>query len=227
MELEELARLRQGCYGFFGALFLYPDAERQANLFVAARELQVVSDSLAAFAFFGPWQQLLTTLDELTESETEEMETVYTRLFLSNAGGTVCQASESGYLDPRGQAAGWIVAQLEHAYAAAGLRLASTAQELPDHAAVELEFMAFLCDQEAQAWEAAALAVGLQMLERQGAFLKQHLGRWFPTCARQLAGTEGAGIYAVIAEAAHTFIDHDQELATLLWQHMRCVGSTA
>jgi TorA maturation chaperone TorD len=222
MQLEELARLRHGCYRLFAALLLYPDAERRANLVVAARALQLESDSLAAFAFFAPWQRLLTTLDGLTENEMGEMEDTYVRLFSSHAGGAVCQASESCHLDPRGQAAGWIAAQLEHEYAAAGLMLLPTAQELPDHAAVELEFMAFLCDQEAQAWDAAALAAGLQMLERQGAFLEQHLGRWFPTFARHLAVTEGAGLYAVIADAAHTFIYHDQELTTLLWQRMRC-----
>lgn len=227
MDLEELARLRQGCYRLFGALLLYPDAERRTNLVVAARELQAESDSLAAFAFFGPWQRLLTTLDGLTESEMEEMETAYALLFSSHAGGALCQASESWYLDPRGQATGWIAAQLEHEYAAAGLILSPTAQELPDHAAVELEFMAFLCEQEAQAWDAAAAAAGLQMLQRQGAFLKQHLGRWFPTFARHLAVTEGAGIYAVIADAAHTFLYHDQELTTLLWERMRCVGGIA
>ena len=227
MELEELARLRQGCYRLFSALFLYPDAERRANLVVVARELLVESDSLAAFAFFGPWQRLLTTLDGLTENEMREMEATYVRLFSSHAGGAVCQASESCHLDPRGQAVGWIAAQLEREYAAAGLMLSPTAQELPDHAAVELEFMAFLCDQEAQAWDAAALAAGLQMLERQGAFLKQHLGQWFPTCARHLAVTEGAGIYAIVADAAHTFLYHDQELTTLIWERMRCAGSAA
>jgi len=86
---------------------------------------------------------------------------------------------------------------------------------------VELEFMAFLCSLEAQSWERNALKEGFQVLERQRAFLSQHLDRWFSAFVRQVAVAEQEGLYAVIAEAAHAFIHHDQDLVALLLERLR------
>lgn len=221
MTLVELARLRQGCYRLCGALWLYPDAERLAHLVAAARAWQGENAFLAAFAFFGPWQRLLTALHGLTEAEAAALAATYVRLFLVNPDGGLCQAHESFYLGARGSAAGWSAAQLEREYAAAGLQLAPALQELPDHAAVELEFMAFLCQQEARAWEEKAVTVGLQTLERQGAFLRQHLGRWFPAFARQVAAADAADLYAITANAVTAFLPHDQELVALLLEKVQ------
>jgi TorA maturation chaperone TorD len=94
--------------------------------------------------------------------------------------------------------------------------LSPSLKELPDHAAVELEFMAFLCSREARTREEEALEEGLQVLEQQRAFLDQHLGRWFPAFARQVARAGGEGLYAVTAEAAHAFVHHDQDWVALI-----------
>ena len=218
MGLAELARLRQGCYRFSGALFVYPDKERLANLVAAAGELQEGSEPLAVFPFFGPWQRLLTTLQGLAEGEKAEVEEEYVRLFLVNPEAP---PYESFYRDPQRQVTGWITAQLEREYSERGLALSPSFQEPSDHAAVELEFMAFLCSLEAQAWERNALKEGFQVLERQRAFLGQHLDRWFSAFVRQVAVAEQEGLYTVIAEAAHAFIHHDQDLVALLLERLR------
>jgi anaerobic sulfite reductase subunit A len=218
MGLMELARLRQGCYRFSGALFLYPDQERLANLVAAAGELQEGNESLAAFPFFGPWQRLLTTLQGLAEGDAAEVREEYMRLFLVNPQAP---PYESFYMDPERRVAGWIAAQLAHEYTKRGLALSPSLQESPDHVAVELEFMAFLCSLEAQAWERKVLEESAQALEWQHAFLRRHLVRWFPAFVRQVVVADQEGLYAVAAEAAGALIHHDQDLIALLSDRLR------
>jgi TorA maturation chaperone TorD len=220
-----LARFRQIAYRLFGSLFLYPDEARLATLMEVARELLSQSEPLAAFPFFGRWRRLLATL---TTADGRSLTTIvpqkYVRLFRANSDGALCLPYESFYLDPQRKAAGWIAAQLEREYAAAGLALSPFLRELPDHVAVELEFMAFLCGREAEAWEEEALEKGLRVLERQRTFLGEHLGRWFPAFTRQVAVADQGGLYAVAAEAAAAFVHHDRDLVALLLEQV--AGST-
>lgn len=211
--VAELARLRQGCYRFAAALFLYPGQGRLTKLAAASGELQRRGDSLVAFPFFGLWQRLLTTLHGLVEGGTAKVEEDYMRLFLVNPQAL---PYESFYLDPQRRATGWILAQLEGEYAKRGLALSPSLQETPDHVAVELEFMAFLCDLEAQAWERRDLRESCQALKWQHGFLDQHLKCWFPAFARQVAAADHEGLYALAAEAANAFIQHDRDLTALL-----------
>ena len=218
--LAEVTRLRQAAYRLLGALFLYPDEVRLAKWGAMAEALTRESASLAAFPFFHPWQRLLTALQELAAGELGQLQETYVSLFMLHRDGALCLPYESFYRDPHGQAVGWVAAQLEREYAAAGLTLAPSLHDLPDHVAVELEFMAFLCDREAQAWEGEALTEGLQALREQRAFLKAHLGRWFPAFARQVMAADPLGLYAVAAEAAHAFVHHDRDWVTLLVQRV-------
>jgi TorA-specific chaperone len=211
--LMELAHLRQGYYRFSGALFLYPDEERLGNLVGAARELQNESNFLAVFPFFGPWRRLLATLQELTDAE--EVEEEYVRLFVVNPQAP---PYESSYLDPRRRATGWITAGLAREYIERGLALSPSLQEPPDHVAVELELMSFLCNLEAQAWERGDLKEASQVLRSQRGFLGLHLERWFPAFARQVAAAGRDGLYVLAAEAAGALIHHDRDLVDLLLQ---------
>ncbi len=209
--LAQLARLRQGCYRFLSALFLYPEGERSALLVRGARELLEASDSLAVFPFFGRWQRLLTTLKELGEGR-PEAEKEYVRLFVVNPQAP---PYESFYIDPKRQATGWITAQLVREYSRRGLTPVSSLGEPPDHVAVELEFMAFLCSLEARAWEEEDLKRGFQIQRWQRRFLDSHLQRWIPAFARQVTAASKGGVYALAAEAAYAFVHHDRDLVAL------------
>lgn len=205
-----LSRLRQGLYRLFAALLLYPDDDRSATLQVVAGELLRSKSLWGGFGFSDPLARLLKVLSDLNREATDEIEEEYVRLFLVKP---IAPPYESFYLDPDGQARGWMAVQIEREYRDAGLILSPDQKKLPDHVAVELEFMAFLCGQQAQALEEDATDEGLTLKERQRTFMAQHLGRWFPRFARQVReATTVDSLYGTVMEAAYAFLRHDVRL---------------
>lgn len=116
---------------------------------------------------------------------------------------------------------GWVATLVEREYAAAGLSLSPSLKDLPDHAAVELEFMAYLCAQEASAWERESLTEGIRALELQVSFLERHLVRWLPLWATGVEALAGEGIYSQVAATAGAFVGQDGDLLKVLLQRLR------
>ncbi len=225
MHLEDLAGLRQMAYRLFSSILLYPDEEHLDTVEAAAIGLHKQSLSMVRFAFFHQWQRLLTSLADLPNQHILEEE--YVRVFMHSLEKAPCLPYESVYMDPGGQAAGWILAVLEQEYAAAGLALSPSRKELPDHVAVELEFMAFLCRQEVDAWNGEVVKDAVEALEHQAAFLDRHLTRWLPEWARQVATADGGGVYYVVAETARAFVNHEQDMIDILLDKFRGMPEAA
>ncbi len=208
----ELARARQVIYQLFGSLFLYPNAERLVNMRTAAQELQKEDDLWSVFPFRESWLRLLDHLAALPAGENVSVEEEYVQLFSVNPKAI---PNESVYVDPEGTARGLIVAYLEQEYTAAGLAVSPDAVEPPDHIAVELEFMAFLCDQEVQALETEDAEATAQARRQQGKFLDKHLKKWFPGFARNAKAAKPVYLYGAVIEAAFTFLRHELDLFQL------------
>ncbi len=98
------------------------------------------------------------------------------RLFTGN-GRPPIMLYESWHVDGRFPSPATFAVQT--VYRQAGLNLTG---ELPDHAAVELEFLSFLAEREE---EDAGQAQQWRTARRR--FLKDHVNRWLPQVARQLA----------------------------------------
>jgi TorA maturation chaperone TorD len=220
-----LAHWRQVAYRLFSSTLLYPNEERLNSIAAAAMELHKQSHAMEKFAFSPKWQRLLTSLTCLPGHQ--DLEEEYIRVFMHNSEGTPCLPYESVFMDIRGQAAGWIVALLEGEYAAAGLALSPSLKDLPDHVAVELEFMAFLCGQEADAWTREAVKEAVQAMERQAIFLDRHLTLWLPEWVALVAIADGEGIYSMVAETTQAFVSHDQDLIGTLSDKFRRMSKVA
>jgi len=225
--LAHLARFRQGAYRFFSALLLYPEVARFKAGLEAALELDLEARHQAGFAFFNRWQPLLTALVAVGVQDLHRMQQEYNEVFVAEPGGIPCHPSESIYLEQQEHTTGRIVAQLEQEYAAAGLSLSPDLGMMPDHAAVELEFMSFLCSQEAEAWDKKRVKDGILTLYRQAAFLDRHLARWIFNWARQITLAKGQGICSVSAETVQAFISHDQDLIRTLLHRLDTIRETA
>ncbi|MFQ5803692.1 MAG: molecular chaperone [Candidatus Methylomirabilales bacterium] len=213
--LADLARFRQAAYRLFSTMFLYPDEERLRTVATVAGELGNQTDFLATFSFFIQWRDLLVRLRGLAGVQPASIEEQYVYVFIANPDYAPCLPYESAHVGSAA-APGWTAVELEREYAAAGLSISSSLKEAPDYAAVELEFMAFLCYQEACAWEGSRLTDGIEALKRQANFLERHLGRWFPAFARRVAAKDNGEVYAPLARAAEVFISHDRGLVEAL-----------
>jgi TorA maturation chaperone TorD len=110
-----------------------------------------------------------------------------------------------------------VAVDVERAYAAAGVALAVGAGELPDHVALELEFLSHLCAREAKAWEARRLEEAIGLLGAEREFLGRHLLPWFPAllCTVRDAAAPSS-FYCEVVEATHAFLVHESDLVVLL-----------
>lgn len=208
----EVAQLRQGFYRFFGGAMLPPDSGRVEAVLAAADMLDTAG--VEDFAFSMPWSAFTATLEELPPLE--DLEAEYIRLFITGAGGGLCPALESEYSAPPGPGAAAVVVELERQYRQLGLALASHLLHTADHAATELEAMAFLCHREAHAREEGALGEVVETLRAEWSFLDRHLARWFPLFARRLRHTSPTGFFPALVDAADAFVRHDHEFVTIL-----------
>lgn len=139
----------------------------------------------------------------------EALGPVYHRLFVG-PGPLPAPPYESVYRE------GWRVMgettrEAERQYAAAGYTLDPSLAELPDHAAAELAFMAVLCEEEATAWEAEDVSAALAWLEREKAFLRDHLVQWIPAFCDGLVTSTEAPFYRQVAVALKEFVGLDAE----------------
>ncbi len=168
-------------------------------------------------------------LPTLGDREIEAFEEEYAVLFLTGGVTAACPLNESAYVDPSGRNRGLVAAAVERAYAQAGMALAPAADgELPDHAGLELEFLAQLCGEEAEAWRARAAEQAFELLETQRRFLDGHLLLWFPSLVRRVDDAADPGsLYREAAQAAHAFLFHDRDLISLLLEAQRARAATA
>lgn len=214
-KLAELTRLRQGAYRFLAALLLYPEWESFLVLPVAARELRRSSLPVSRMAFYSSWESLLREATGLLPSQLPRIQESYQTLFVGNTSQGPIPLCESAYIDPRVAPPGWVIAQVEKQYTSAGLTLLPRA-EAPDHAAVELEFLSFLCGREAEGWEQGQQAQALESLKRQETFLEQHTGRWLSYLAQAVGGRDAQGLYGRVTEASWALAAHDADFVRAL-----------
>jgi TorA maturation chaperone TorD len=207
-EYEELAATRATMYGFLAGVFGHPPSValvERARDGSFARELAPLGDG-----------EGLDLLRRFAEREggvaelTSALEVEYTGLFVLPSKGKA-QPFESLYLDPEQRLGGPVTVAVERAYARAGAEPSLERVHISDHLSVELEFMAFLCGREREAWRANVLAVARRCLSLEQEFLAEHLSEWigrFAADVRERASTE---FYPAMAWIAAWFIRLDLE----------------
>lgn len=211
-----LGRLREGTYRLLSQALLYPERERVCDLATAAQELLRDDEAVAQFAFYPLWRRLCLTLMAQEQQPAAGIQNNFVRLFSAGPGGVPCPPYESVYRGTSGRPTGRLLAEVEAAYAVAGLAAAPGLGELPDHISIELEFMAILCGEEADAWEREALSAASKALKRQRGFLRRHLGGWLPAFAWQVARADSDGFYATVTSCAGAFVAYDADLVEAL-----------
>lgn len=214
LPLSEVARVREGTYRLLALLLLPPEPARRERVVALAREIE---GSEGVLATLGPYLQLRRLLDVALDPSEAQSPASHDRLFGVGSEGLACPPYEASYVGGGIQAsAGHISAQLEHTYRGEGLHLSRSLNERPDHVAVELEFMAFLCANEAAAWQQAAHDRALHVISRERAFLDLHLGCWIGAFARRVRAATTRRLYAAVADALDAAVQHDRDLTAAL-----------
>ena len=100
---------------------------------------------------------------------------------------------------------------VQQAYGEAGFILEPGAGQVPDHLAVELEFMSQLALQEAEKCETGMSQEAEALRESQRSFLREHLGTWAPGLARAIKNETREPYFRFVAEMLATVMESDRD----------------
>jgi len=133
----------------------------------------------------------------------------YARLFVGPAA-LPCPPYGSVYRerpgkDQLGLVMGESTVAVKNLYREAGLEM-STGTQLPDHISVELEFMHYLCREEAARRESKTTAAG-EFMDFQGRMLKEHLGLWVPEFTALVGQSTEHDFYRALANLTSAYVE--------------------
>lgn len=130
----------------------------------------------------------------------------YSRLFL---GPFEIPAKPYGsvYLEGENVVMGDSTANAQAYYESADFEIAEDFREVPDHVAVELEFLYLLSFRQRHRSE-GAIQANWDALEQQ--FLDEHLGRWIGPFTEKIAAHAETDFYRLLGELTQTFIMHQK-----------------
>ncbi len=214
--MKALARVRQAVYRFLAEVFLLPTEERISGLREAATALGGEA-VLAGFPFFPAWQRLLRELEGLRSAQT--LREVYERGFAGRGGPDLSSLLRgSFYLGGDPEAVAALCGRLEREYASAGLALSPQLRGAPDHLSVELEYLAFLCGREADAWQGGDVREARNVMVRQVRFLDCCVASWVPGLAERLVREDLPELYRAGAAACEAFVEQDRRFVSFVSQ---------
>jgi len=101
--------------------------------------------------------------------------------------------------------------QVRQAYAAAGVKVLEEVKLSPDYIGVELDFMRYVTQAEAQAWSEGCFEKAHEMLQKQHAFLQDHIVSWMPKYLEEMFKEARLDFYRGIAKLTMGFVLDDNE----------------
>jgi len=137
------------------------------------------------------------------------LEEEYTYLFARQAP---VSPYESRYLGPLASASPHSMVDVAAFYKAFGFQVAQEANELADYVGAEMEFMGLLCLKEAYALENRWSEQATTCSAARAAFLRDHLGRWFPAFAAGLRAKARLPWYPALADLGSALLAYDQAM---------------
>jgi TorA maturation chaperone TorD len=171
--------------------------------------------------------QFLGALKDLETEETEGIETYfqkpeselledltveYTRLFLGPGSHispyeSVHHQREDGQW---GKLWGASTAEVKKLIESTGLTYSEDFKGLPDHIAVELEFMQQLTLREELAWMDADVDAAVSCRQAEKNFIEEHLIRWIPDFCEKVIQQAELPFYRALAALTHSFIEFER-----------------
>lgn len=192
---EDIYRLLAACYYSPTRAFVEEECCSQLAALLAPRAPD------AAAAARESAEALLTT-------DHEELAVEHARLFIGPFQ-LIAPPYGSYYLDETRTVMGKSTPQVAAFYQANGLQLAEDFHELPDHIAVELEFMSYLAFKERESLHSGRreLVAQQQLLQRE--FLAHFLLPWLEPFTKAIIDDGEAPFYQSVARCTASFVAAD------------------
>lgn len=192
---DPAARKRADLYRILSESFYPPKSEVAEKLWVLAISKWAADSS------------------EKFEPNSVELRLEYNRLFVG-PNALPCPPYESVYRKERvdseiGMLMGPTVLDVKKRYNEAGLEIAKSFTDLPDHIAIELEFMCFLCTKESES--VASGADESIWRHRQEEFCKLHLEPWIEEFSSRVINNTRSAYYRAAAELLRDWIQEEGE----------------
>lgn len=148
--------------------------------------------------------------EESARSSVEELSREHLRLFVGPSH-IPCPPYESVYRKDnpemeRRLVMGQSTADVRRRYTEANLRLSKNFTDLPDHIAVEMEFMHFLCTEESRSAKEGNIQQSATMRKRQREFAQEHLNPWVDAFADCVLGSASSSFYMAAANLLKAFL---------------------
>lgn len=220
-EMNTVADGRAQTYAVLAALYSATPSAALATKIRAGALVQGEGGALSAAA-----SELTECFRRMASEALPDSELVaeHTRLFTLPSGVV---PHESYYADDNRRLGGHVTVSVQQYYDAAAAQLTSACLELPDHIGVELEFMKFLCDIEAQLWQASNWDGLQRCLGFQSCFLAEHLLRWHRALCERVINESNLDLYRALARLTLSFLDAERVFVPELVREICFEGSTA
>jgi len=193
-------RLRQSdCFKLLAACFYEPDRE----MFLQEQLCDNLVSQLAACGYVPAAEAARGMLVALSEASNEELKIEYARLFVGPFE-LVAPPYGSVYLEERKRLMGDSTVAVQKMYQQAGLSL--EVKEAPDHIALELEFMHYLCLAESEARAKRQNKEAQRLNKMQTEFMTRLLGSWIPPFCENIRQGTDKGFYVNLADCLEDFI---------------------
>lgn len=196
------ARARRNIYSLISRFFMR-EVDKQFLDILKKRE------SIDAFRDNG-----FTFLEDLLSRREgdlmDELAVEFASLFLISPG-RLLSPYESVQTGKEGQLGGEAASKTLFFYKKAGFTISKGISLLPDHFAIELDFMAHLCEREAAALEGNDEHTARPEKELQRDFLKSHIGGWYRPFLGNVEAAAEHTFYREVSSFAREFLDSETE----------------
>ena len=210
---EELLRLTESrlhVYAVLSQFFETEVTDAYARDFASTFDFECTSDELN-----NTFTQMRECLTDCDDHDIEELAVVFDRVFFGMGPRTAHKAFpyESVYTSVGGRMNQEAWTQVKAIYAKAGFEKNPSFKEPEDHIAVELSFMAEICNQVIDALKADNMQAAEALLHCQHQFMQDHIINWLnPFYADVQKATNNEGFYLLLMTATYLFIELDQDI---------------
>lgn len=214
-EMADLAKARSRVYGFLGALYnRMPDQAFAASLSnpEMAAFLSSLGESEDAPEDMREGLRLMEAYIRASKGRpVEELKTELaverTKLLRGIKPGYGPPPPYEGVYAPTTQEAlGQAMMNVKNAYAESGVVLPEEIRDQPDFIGFELDFMRHLTEKEAEAWGGEHIEEVMKIVEKERAFLDEHILRWVPRFSDLMFEQAQLDFYRGVARLTKGFV---------------------